>query len=211
MAAARSSTRPRLNTVQRGVSHTADVRVGDRRRHDHHGRAADRTEYAGRQCDGHRHQRHGQRYSRLHGCRSRAFQSVSGSPDTRYVVPGQTFDFTVEYNSSNADLAGLGLRIFYNPQVLTFNAFDNVLQTGLFQVQPQPTADTSNLDGYPSTYNYVQIPGPTLQALGRMRACPRAWPCSISRWRPVCRSARPQVSTSPPLPRPRPTRSPALR
>ena len=84
-------------------------------------------------------------------------QSVSGSPDTRYVVPGQTFDFTVEYNSSNADLTGLGLRIFYNPQVLTFNAFDNVLQTGLFQVQPQPTANTSNLDGYPSTYNYVQI------------------------------------------------------
>ena len=54
----------------------------------------------------------------------------------------------------NADnpLTGLGLRRFpYDSQVLTFNSFSDVLQTGLFQEQTQPTAVG------PSTEKYVQI------------------------------------------------------
>ena len=68
-----------------------------------------------------------------------ATQDVSnGSPDTRNMTfTGQTFGFSVQYDTSDNDntLTGLGLRIHYNSHVLQFNGFGNVLQMGFFQEQ----------------------------------------------------------------------------
>ena len=47
-------------------------------------------------------------------------QEVSGSPDTRRIRAGDTFNFNVQYTTSDNDktLTGLGLRIHYNSQIL---------------------------------------------------------------------------------------------
>jgi len=48
------------------------------------------------------------------------------------VVAGKAFSFAVKYNTSSGDntLTGLGLRIHYNSQVMTFANVSNILQTG---------------------------------------------------------------------------------
>ena len=73
-------------------------------------------------------------------------------------MPGQTFNFNVEYTTSDNDktLMGLGLRIHYNSNVLTFNSLSYVLPTGFIQ-QQAPVDDTADYDHDPTTDKYVLV------------------------------------------------------
>ena len=85
-------------------------------------------------------------------------QDVSGSPDTRKIHAGDTFNFNVQYSTSDNDttLTGLGLRIHYNSQVLTFNGFSYMLPTGFVQ-QQAPVDDTADFDNDPTTDKYILV------------------------------------------------------
>jgi len=85
-------------------------------------------------------------------------QVVSGSPDTRNIVPGQTFNFAVEYTTSDSDktVTGLGLRVHYNSSVLAFNSLSYVLAAGFVQ-QQAPVADTADYDHDPTTDKFILV------------------------------------------------------
>ena len=85
-------------------------------------------------------------------------QEISGSPDARRIRAGDTFNFNVEYTTSDVDktLTGLGLRIHYNSHVLTFNGFSYMLPNGFVQ-QQSPVDDTADYDNDPTTDKYILV------------------------------------------------------
>ncbi len=85
-------------------------------------------------------------------------QIVTPSQTNISVSPGAhaTFDVNYSTNPSDPTLSGLGLRMYYNSSLLTFNGLSNVLANGMIsQETPQP--DTNDSDGDPSTDTYVLV------------------------------------------------------
>lgn len=70
----------------------------------------------------------------------------------------QIISIPVNYSISNNDttLSGLGLRLHYNSQFMTFNSLSSLLQTGLVS-QQTPVNDTADLDGFSSTDKYILV------------------------------------------------------
>ena len=84
-------------------------------------------------------------------------QMVTGSPDSRHVRAGQTFHFDVQYATSDHDstLTGLGLRIHYDSDFVSFAGLSDVLPAGF--VQRTTLDDTADYDGDASTDKYVLV------------------------------------------------------
>jgi hypothetical protein len=63
----------------------------------------------------------------------------------------------VNYNADSDQLAGLGLRIHFDSDVLTFADIKDVLAKDLINTDSEAQADTDNLDGNASTDSYVTV------------------------------------------------------
>ena len=85
-------------------------------------------------------------------------QIVTPSATDLSVNPGDDVTFDVNYNTDpvNPTLAGLGLRMYYNSSVLTFNGLSGVFATGKYS-GPYTGDDTTDTDGDPNTDKYVFV------------------------------------------------------
>jgi hypothetical protein len=85
-------------------------------------------------------------------------QIVTPSKTSISASPGTDVSFDINYSTTPSDptLSGLGLRMYYNSSLLTFNGLSNVLANGkISQEAPQP--DTNDSDGDPTTDMYVLV------------------------------------------------------
>lgn len=75
-----------------------------------------------------------------------------------YGVAGQAISIPVQYTVSTNDntLSGLGLRLFFSSDFMTYNSLSNVLQTGLIS-QQTPISDSNNLDKDDRTDSYIVV------------------------------------------------------
>ena len=85
-------------------------------------------------------------------------QIVTPSQTGISASPGTDVSFDVNYSTNPSDptLSGLGLRMYYNSSLLTFNGLSNVLANGMI-LQGTPQDDTNNSDGDSSTDKYVLV------------------------------------------------------
>jgi hypothetical protein len=85
-------------------------------------------------------------------------QIVTPSQTEISAAPGTHVSFDVNYSTSPSDptLSGLGLRMYFNSSLLTFNGLSNVLANGAVS-QEASQDDTNNSDGDPSTDKYVLV------------------------------------------------------
>lgn len=85
-------------------------------------------------------------------------QIIGNADEAIYGTAGQAISIPVTYSVSSNDntLAGLGLRLHYNSQFMTFTGFSSLLQTGLIS-QQTPINDSADLDGFASTDKYILV------------------------------------------------------
>ena len=86
-------------------------------------------------------------------------QVITTNPSTLTATSNSPVNFSVHYATaepSDETLTGLGLRLHFNSEDLTFNNTSQVLQTGLFG-QPQVQADTSDFDGDANTDRFLLV------------------------------------------------------
>ncbi|MGA1476242.1 MAG: hypothetical protein ACO4AI_14015, partial [Prochlorothrix sp.] len=84
-------------------------------------------------------------------------QSITSS-DTLFVIPGNTIEIPLIYNTSTGDntLPGIGVRLHYNASDLTYQTVANPLTTSLFG-EFTDLPDTNDLDNDPQTDRYLQF------------------------------------------------------
>lgn len=86
------------------------------------------------------------------------YQIVTPSKTDLSVSPGAHATFDLNYSTSPSDstLSGLGLRMYYNSSLLTYNGLNNVLANSKIS-QQDAADDTDNADGDASTDKYVLV------------------------------------------------------
>ncbi len=86
-------------------------------------------------------------------------QKVYTNPANPASRSGGSFSMDVMYDTSdhNQQLAGLGLRIHYDPTKVTFDSFSNVLTTSKTAQDSTPKDDTPDYDNDPATTKYLTI------------------------------------------------------
>jgi len=83
----------------------------------------------------------------------------SEKSDTR-VAPGASIEWMVDYTTTdqNSYLPGIGVRLHYNSNLLTWQGFKNVYDNGMLSGHDLvPKTDDSNLDNDPNTDKCIQI------------------------------------------------------
>ena len=85
-------------------------------------------------------------------------QKVTPYPENQTVFQGSPVNIEVNYTTVpvNSPLTGLGLRMHYDSDQLTFEQLTDLLGTTLLQQQP-PVDDTADYDGDPATDKYVLV------------------------------------------------------
>ncbi|MBW4492768.1 MAG: cadherin-like domain-containing protein [Oscillatoria princeps RMCB-10] len=89
-----------------------------------------------------------------------AEQKITVTPSTLNVSPGENITFDVIYETANPEdesLLGLGLRLHYDRDALTFNSLDNRLQTSLQPFGGTQQDDTQDFDSDPGTDSFVLL------------------------------------------------------
>jgi hypothetical protein len=83
----------------------------------------------------------------------------SEKSDTR-IAPGSNIEWIVEYTTTdqNAYLPGIGVRLHYNSNMLTWQGFKNIYDNGMLSGHDLvPKSDNPNLDNDPNTDKCIQI------------------------------------------------------
>jgi hypothetical protein len=80
-------------------------------------------------------------------------------PESLCSAAGEPISIPVHYTTSNNDTAvsGLGLKLYYNSNFMTFTGVTGVLQAGLVSQEAVPMTDTANGDSDASTDKYIMV------------------------------------------------------
>ena len=83
-------------------------------------------------------------------------QQVSATPNPTVATSGEPLSIDVDYDATDEQLTGLGLRLHYDSSQIQFDSLDNVFQDDLF-VQGSPQEDTGNRDGDEATDRFINV------------------------------------------------------